>query len=100
MGLMKPGHAAALALVGWYLMIATGSTRDRDPHVPAARSVKAMSIPVSFDTAEECRNFQGALLEHIKNLHGPTNDFPTNEARYEALFGKSIATDDPRLKEK
>jgi hypothetical protein len=81
-------NAAALALVGWYLM------------VPLIKDGQARDLPIaewvhvdSFDTAKDCRDgaFQGAY--RAARLHGKTSD------EYKAAMSfECIATDDPRLK--
>jgi hypothetical protein len=88
---MNPRYAAALALVGWYLMqppthrIANGKTVFED-ELPLTlwRQIGA------YDTAKECQ----AQIEHMETL-------PAKMAEVEgAEFVRCIATDDPRLKEK
>ena len=97
---MKARHAAALALVGWYLMTPpqsldmSGVTRE-NAKTEIPKRVKAYAwlfaaSPLSiwktknfFDTAEECK--------HQKNL-----DVEADSPDY--IFEKCIATDDPRLK--
>jgi hypothetical protein len=86
---MNPRHAAALALVGWYLMLPS-----YDPSVPISKWYQAES----FDTAAQCR----ALLEwemsedYAKHAQGT----PTEIRKYQRAMkeAKCIATDDPRLK--
>jgi hypothetical protein len=101
---MKPRHAAALALVGWYLMsppqaivkfdMAGVSAKNAETEVP--KRVKEYSqlvdaLPLSFwktrdffDTAQECK--------HQKVADGVKYDNP------EFVFEKCVASDDPRLK--
>ena len=97
---MKPRHAAALALVGWYLMtppqsvdMSGVSRTNAKTEVPKRVKEYAQSVaatPLSlwktkdfFDTAQECK--------HQKNL-----DVEADSPDY--FFEKCIATDDPRLK--
>lgn len=47
MGTMKPRHAVALALVGWYLMLCDPSISDIMPSF-------ACRLEKGFDTAKEC----------------------------------------------
>ena len=85
---MKPRHAAALVLAGWYLMM------------PPARNGKAVpdALPLiewahidSFDSAEQCRNAGLDLAIRAKE-RGDQNRIAS------ALAFECIATDDPRLK--
>ncbi len=80
----KLRHAAALALVGWYLM------------VPPIQNGKAVDVPISewshldsFDSARECRDagyrYQDRQKAENKPLPGAW---------------ECIASDDPRLKAK
>jgi hypothetical protein len=82
-------HTAALALVGWYLMV---PPRESD------NSAKLSSVPFeewvyvdSFDTAKECRD-AGRKEEERR----------AKDALEADQYGnwECIATDDPRLKEK
>ena len=99
----KLRHAAALALVGWYLMI--------PPDVPHTRKVNLdatlgkWSIFGSYDSADECTSDAMHLHQEArakgfsaKQLMNPTNDEQHEAVRYETA--ECIATDDPRLKEK
>jgi len=63
----------------------------------------------SFDTAQECRDFQGYALKSTKDFPPPSAErkgllsskaLANNLMRYAGMFGKCIASDDPRLKEK
>jgi hypothetical protein len=57
---MKPRHAAALALVGWYLMIPSSM-------LPAGAAYKEplrkWQIVRSFDTADDCNGFLSSFFE-------------------------------------
>ena len=88
---MKPRHAAALALVGWYLL-APPVTK-----VPASKLLKwSDAAPLSswlelnaYDTAKDCK---ADLLSRIENAK-KTRDGDD----YVNAF-RCIASDDPRLK--
>jgi hypothetical protein len=84
---VKLRHAAALASVGWYLMV---PPREND------NSAKLRIVPLaewidSFDTAKECRD--AGLEEEHQYAKDPleADEYGTWEC---------IATDDPRLREK
>jgi hypothetical protein len=108
---VKPRHAAALALVGWYLMMPSMPTPD--PNV----GFKYWSNEGSFDTAAECRaayNDRVYKFDHMSDRdwrawdegffaeHRTHLDRAWTLRHFEelALASQCIATDDPRLKEK
>ena len=61
---MKPLHAAALALVGWYLMVLpTAHEEDWQPgSPPTTASLSDWFIWNSFDAADACENAKDALF--------------------------------------
>ena len=78
-------HTAALALVGWYLMLPL----PKHPDAPIARWAHVDS----FDSATECRDAAYHLIDRAKKNH--------DQAKLDTVMGfECIATDDPRLKEK
>jgi hypothetical protein len=84
-------HAAALALIGWYLLMPpqamekwNAATKKYDPHISAP--LFEWEILGSFDTAEECRTQQNSVVQ-AKAAGCPKCFVP-----------ECIATDDPRLK--
>lgn len=79
-------HAAALTLIGWYLMV---PLKNR-PDAPMENWVHLDS----FDTAGECRK-AGYEAEALMKRKHPNDQLIRNQ--YEAW--ECIATDDPRLKE-
>jgi hypothetical protein len=87
---MKPRHAAAFALVGWYLMIPPVYQRLRSRPVPLSKWV----VSGSFDSAKKCDEAATKRsAELVKNNRIPTAvDF--------AETYQCVSTDDPRLKEK
>ncbi len=92
---MKSRHAAALALVGWYLMVPPWTAPDTfDSKAPISK----WQVFLSFDSAQQCQDAQ--IDYHAKWRR---NAFQRNErvvAYNVRLFGEAqcIATDDPRLK--
>ena len=105
-------HAAALALVGWYLMMPPEHRFDDHPD-PQAPLTKWQDIE-GGDTAMECHD---ALDKHIESFDAARDALATRDAlakhtpstadNREAmtvlefwLSCKCIASDDPRLKEK
>jgi hypothetical protein len=98
---MKPRHAAALALVGWYLMI---------PGDNANSPLGKWHVHRAYDTAEECqigldayRQFLGEREHDSKRFEKLTPQDRVKELEkevdWEFEFGlaQCIASDDPRL---
>jgi hypothetical protein len=94
---MKLCHAAALALVGWYLMVP-----DRDFGAPISTWVQEGS----FDTAAQCTDQQSRVTEmlhdpkEIAEQQSKIKGWQAETALKRIEASKCIATDDPRLKEK
>jgi hypothetical protein len=101
---MELSHAAALALVGWYLMVPP----MLGDYSPKPAPLNHWGLFQSFDTARECRDFQDDVLKSTKDFlppdepNGQLSDkaLTKNLMRYTGLFGKCIASDDPRLRGK
>ncbi len=84
---MKFPHAAALAVVGWYLMTPPrGSDGQPDPQAPLPRLYQYGS----YDSARECYDGWVAALRISKGA-------PEWHVQ-ELAEAKCVATDDPRLK--
>jgi hypothetical protein len=62
---MKPRHAAALALVGWYLM------------VPPTAAVTRHGVKqrVVFDTHQQCYEYKRNLIVACQKAHRPISSF-------------------------
>jgi len=87
---MKLRHAAALALVGFYLMI--------PPEGQNQAPLQQWKAVRSFDTAQACEDASskarmvfGQLIKEFKTTPG---------ARPEDFNAQCVSTDDPRLKAK
>jgi hypothetical protein len=83
-------HAAALALVGWYLLVPL----PRHPEAPLSLWTQIGS----YDTAKECTDAQTQAI-----IRATTSDFHFREVTVEQtrnafLESQCIETDDPRLK--
>jgi len=92
-------HAAALAFVGWYLMVPPYSQGDFNEHA----HLSDWKIINSFDTAKECRSHQLFVSERTQSDVPQHGDPPTTDKqRYAVSIALSacVASDDPRLKEK
>ncbi len=106
---MKPGYAAALALVGWYLMVPPARTVGGNMLVASHAPMRGwMRIGKSFDSLTDCekarektqknvQNAKEAALENAANMDAN----PSNQdlAGYEAAREiKCMSNDDPRIK--
>jgi hypothetical protein len=88
---MKPHHAAALALVGWYLMVPPLAPDGKEIDTTAKLSQWDPSL--AFDRADECTNTLDALMKRA-----PTHAAHLNVLRVQ--HSRCISTDDPRLKDR
>lgn len=85
-------HTAALALVGWYLMVPPLSA---DKQIDLDAPVPQWEIEESYDSAQECRE---AKLWHVEHPGSAAPGYGALNQRNG--YAQCIATDDPRLKEK
>src|ERR1700730_16572314 len=103
---MNPRHAAAFALVSWYLMIpplnSAGSPDDASP-------LTSWHNEKSFDSARQCEDGKVTVLEReiealkrLEKIQIPQSpegfDQYIRWRRRQFAASKCIATDDPRLK--
>ena len=88
---MKSRHAAALALVGWYLLVPNVHL----PDLPLNR----WSQWDSYDTAKECSEGRSKAREMVqrKDYKGLGDGFSVEDDRTAIDRSKCIASDDPRL---
>ena len=108
---MKPRHrhAAALALVGWYLMVppiadCVGSTASN----PCKRSrISQWYIETVFDAAADCQRAEKSLIQQaVQQLDTEFDKSAAAPATYKQarllneVSAQCIASDDPRLKGK
>jgi hypothetical protein len=108
---MKPGHAAALALVGWYLMMPPNKKNDAP--------LSEWTVSRSYDSAQACQSAQNknrdqaaAKLKTYDNMTDQQRrDLQHNQQAFDqetadsdsfdqAFQSACVASDDPRLKEK
>ncbi len=90
---MKLRHAAALALVGRYLMVPPWSEQNHTVNFSA--SFKLWTYDGAFDTADDG---QTAKFGEVKDLMAFPNDKVLTTRLKQIEAGQCIATDDPRLK--
>jgi hypothetical protein len=98
---LKPRHAAALALVGWYLITppVTGNS-DADMGVKIGAPFSEWDIVDSYDTAAQSRD---GLSGNVKSFEHEQWSATVAERDRKAIItaaqsARCIATDDPRLK--
>jgi hypothetical protein len=90
---MNLRHAAALALVGWYVMVPPlGKLHD---------PLSTWQIVKVFDSADECQSYRDKIVIFFGNKHLPMwHKTDGNGVEYfDATAAQCIASDDPRLKE-
>jgi hypothetical protein len=98
---MNYRHVAALALLGWYLMVPRFEHQG-DRMTPAdGAPLSTWTVSYAFDTAAECqagkRSDQEVQAKRAKE--NPSNEY--FQALSEGSFrSQCIASDDPRLREK
>lgn len=86
--MMKVCRAAALALLGWYLMMPPlGADQLYDNTAPISK----WSINSSFNNAMECIDRQAHMLQRAKDQHDKHGENAW-------LSSACIVSDDPRLK--
>jgi hypothetical protein len=94
---MKPRHAAALALVGWYLMVPP-TTRGGPAEILFHAPLSKWEVGEENDTKAECAS---SLRESIKNMQQDANACEVGSCAVmvvEYAHGRCMASDDPRLK--
>ena len=88
---MKPRHAVALALVGWYLMLPPWVAQNQfDSHAPFSK----WEISGRFDTAEHCRIMRQAAVDWYID-HPKEKEASWNKRLFST--GQCVPDDDPRL---
>ena len=96
---MKARHAAALALVGCYLVVPPYSERPIPPrNLPP---LSKWSIYQRYNTYDECRQVRSDIISGW--LQDSPPDFVQRFGNnFKSIFARAecVATDDPRLKEK
>lgn len=121
---MNPRHAAALALMGWYLMVPpiewSHQLRDTPTGVseggplwpyPKTAPLSSWQMIMSFDTADLCEGTLSYLRkQEDKKTKAAIAKCPNDQSQcysveekqrfFSALWGKCIASEDPRLKPK
>lgn len=91
---MKLRHFAALALVGWYLIVPPvfQHTTDKSYWVAEVSELSRWKVVDSFDSADDCR---AAIADLPKRA---PSDMDAKTKTYVQSKALCISTDDPRLK--
>ena len=93
---MNPRPAAALALVGWYLMMPPLREHPKASALPTPdyqEPLSKWSVEDTFDTAQECK-------DEIKHRIQRAESVAIENEKQWAYSLQCTASDDPRLKEK
>ena len=97
---MNLRRAAALALVGWYLMIPPiGNDREtgRGVFVNWAAHISGWKTEGVYDSAAECSKARAGLYEDFMKNHWMPSEREKAVVSQAFANGQCIATDDPRL---
>jgi hypothetical protein len=92
---MKPRHTAALAFLGWFLMLPP--THGGYSHFYTDEALRKWCRGDYSDTLAECKQLQQRRIREFKAA-GQKEPIRLKDADYYAL-GQCVAEDDPRLKE-
>jgi hypothetical protein len=93
---MQLRHAAALALVGWYLMtpplsLSSSHQAGVDLSKPLSEWVRIESYDTASDCNKEIEAINNRAVSYAREHHA---------MMLELFHGQCVATDDPRLKER
>src|SRR5580700_2388263 len=96
---MKPRHAVALALVGWYLLtppiVIEGDKAKIDGSVPLSRWDRGDRVYETESACEETNARLRAIAESHKNWIGPSGSVAAASDRYVLLTNqRCVASDD------
>ena len=102
---MNPRHAAALALVGWYLMVPPIRTpKDDKPYLDEHAEYGSWKTLHTFETQDQCEVVRNRTKKDARRgeLTVFSDNFPVRDSALwlaQEADLECIATDDPRLKE-
>lgn len=92
-------HAAALALVGWYLMLPPIDPRMTEQQAIDAR-LSEWKIDSVYDAADDCNAAEhGAVMKGDRDLPKQKRGSLSWAVAIAMTQAQCVATDDPRLKE-
>jgi hypothetical protein len=94
---MKPRHAAALALVGWYLLVPPSAFRVSD----LASGLEPLSQWLqigSFDSANACEQGRRMMIDRfMADLQRDSGNATAVHGFDAFYYSQCLASDDPRL---
>lgn len=98
---MKLRHAAALVIVGWYLLAAPKNENGTgwDANAP----ISQWEYQASYDSAAQCMRVRMKIIQRLVTglvVLGPDDKPAPDQKSAAATLCQCIATDDPRLKPK
>ncbi len=97
-------HAAALALVGWHLMLAPRTSDTLPVTYDAKAPLSEWNVMDSYDTAAECdkgrHELPNQILQNEDKMTAETKVAATQTIANLLSSSICIASDDPRLKSK
>jgi hypothetical protein len=97
---MSPRHAAALALIGWYLMVPPPVVHNRLP-VDLEAPLSDWRLFSTHDSAAECMQGLVAFYKAAKaELRANPGDDSDRTRFYQLENSQCVASDDARLKKK
>jgi hypothetical protein len=99
---MKPRHAAALALVGWYLLLPPVLPHSGPAGLVPSKQLVDLRAPIvmweqwrAFDSASACEKEKTRMFR--LDSHPGAPDIMVEQS-VQFVFGRCVSTDDPRLK--
>ena len=90
---MNLRHAAALALVGWYLMLPPMQGETPNSDAPLSQ----WTLTDSFDSAQQCSKGKSAYWKTLMKISPRLPKTESIIVNRQASAAMCIATDDPRL---
>ena len=87
---MKPRHVAALALVGWYLMVPPYDGERINSDAPISK----WTVYIAHDTAQDCEETKVDQYKRVKAAQKGTD---LTLIRRALVSSQCIASNDPRL---
>ena len=90
--MVNPRHAAALAFVGWYLMVPAPGLENRP--------LSYWSHMGSYDTAKECEQGMRGWYKLNEQDGFAMKKYTAAQVKNAWLLAECIEADDPRLKER
>jgi hypothetical protein len=94
----KPRHAAALALVGWYLMVPPSAFSVADLASGLEPLWQWLQIG-TFDSVNDCEQGRRMMIDRfMTDLQRDSSDATAVHGVDAFYYSKCIAADDPRLK--